>query len=123
MAKKNAGNVVVVADICLYGNGPSGCGSGYIAATPDGRTFGDGEPRPGRSMTEAVWLAWEELKGAGLPAGVVRIFAAGGGRMATVPTGSQPPYFGALTWGPAVVYVISAEEIERAAAEQAAEGR
>src|SRR5262245_34869716 len=69
-----------VAEICLYGT--SAAGSGWIACIADGtmsgKLMGNGELKHGRSMTEAVWLAADELKGAGVTRGIVRIFMAGG---------------------------------------------
>lgn len=118
MAKANAA-VTVVADICLYGNRETG--AGFIAQAVDGRMFGNGEPLASRSFTEAVWLAVDELRRAGVERGQLRIFAPGGERMATVEIGGlkdrRLPYFGELSWGPAPVYVISAEALVAASEE------
>lgn len=113
-AKKPA---VPAAEICLYGT--SAAGSGWIACirdgTPSGKMLGDGGLTPGRSMTEAVWLAVDELRGAGVARGLVRIFASGGQSCADVEIGDHIPYFGDLKWQAAPGYVLPAEQLLRAA--------
>jgi hypothetical protein len=93
----------VIADICLYGN--TNTGAGWLARSADGRMFGTGEPARDRSFTEAVWTAADTILAAGARVDVVRIFAPGGLRVATVPIGAIPG-FGALPWEPAPVYVL-----------------
>lgn len=103
-----ARTVVPVAEICLYGN--SAAGSGWIACIADGaKIIGNGELKPGRSMTEAVWLAADELEGADITRGIVRIFMAGGDLCADVEIGKHIPYFGDLRWQRAPLYAISVE--------------
>ena len=102
----------LVGEICLYGN--MSIGAGWLATTADGKLLGDGEPRQGRSFTEAVWLACDALRTAGAAVGKVRVFAAGGERMADTDI-NHPGYYGSLSWVPATVLVISAAAIEAAA--------
>ena len=100
-----------VAEICLYGTGQNG--SGWIACiadgTPSGKLLGNGDLKPGRSMTEAVWLAADELRGAGVTRGTVRIFMSGGALCADVEISNRIPCFGDLRWQRAPVYAISVE--------------
>lgn len=98
----------IAAEIALYGT--TRTGSGYIARAADGRMFGDGETRPGRSFTEAVWIAVERLRQAGV-VGTVAIFAPGGEHVAHADIGRPVPAFGKLTWTLAPVYVIPAHVI------------
>jgi hypothetical protein len=117
MANKSKRNTAAehVADICLYGTHETG--AGYIAATRDGSHFGNGEPRTGRTFTEAVWIAVGALEAAGgLEAGRVRVFAPGGERMAWMEL-TSPLTFSDLAWEAAPVYTISASELEAAASE------
>ena len=113
--KRTSGSV---AEICLYGNHETG--AGWLARTADGAMLGDGEPRVGRSNTEAVWQACDEVRRSYAPSKrlphqtTVRIFAPGGRRMADTTLGN-PGYFGDLKWQAATVLEISAEAIEAAA--------
>jgi hypothetical protein len=112
--KKQAGHV---AEICLYGNGDGGVGCGWLATrAPGGREnmLGDGEPRKGAGWTGAVFAACQALTDAGTSDGTVRLFAAGGERMAEFPL-SRPPYFGEMKWAPAPVFVIDAADLDAAA--------
>jgi len=102
----------LVADICLYGNHT--IGAGYLVQLTDGRLLGDGEPKAGRSFTEAVWLACRDVCEAGISAGLVRVFAPGGQRMADTDL-NHPGYFGNLKWQPAIQYVLSVDELVDAA--------
>lgn len=106
----------LAAEICLYGTMTAG--SGWLAIIHGrqvGRYLGDGELAAGRSMTEAIWLAADELRAAGVTEGLVRIFMPGGERCADVELGEHIPNFGSLAWKPAPTIMISAAEIERAA--------
>lgn len=100
----------IVAEICLYGT--SQIGFGYIAALPDGRMFGDGSPVRDRTATDAIWLAVDDVRGAGADGGQVAIYAPGGERVAYAPLWSVPSY-GLLQWEAAPVYEISVAEIVR----------
>jgi len=108
MSTRNKKAAESTIDICLYGNHL--VGAGYIAAAGD-KLFGDGVPVPGRSMTEAVWMAGAALQGAGHK-GSVRIFAPapGGERMAVARLDSLP-YFGSLSRGPAPVMTIKVADL------------
>lgn len=110
MAKKSN---KLAAEICLYGTHV--VGAGYLVRLADGRMLGDGEPKPGRTFTDALWLACDEVLKAGLPLlSRVRVFEPTGTFMAD--TGLlSPGYFGDLKWQRATVYEISAEVIEAAA--------
>lgn len=104
----------LVGSVCLYG-GPT-CGYGYLAgpvACP--AKYGDGEPQKWRSLNDAFWLGMIDLACGGY-VGLVEIFAPGGQLMATASNKRPLPYYGELHWGPAKVWVISAEAILAAAA-------
>jgi hypothetical protein len=99
----------------LYGSHV--CGAGWLVTVP-GRpdeVFGDGEPSNGRNMTEAVWLAQDEIRRLGYEKGEILVFAAGGERMARITAERLAPYYGDLTWELAPVYTISMEAILEAA--------
>lgn len=103
----------IVAEICLYGN--SQVGIGYLATEKAyNRTHGTGEPCSGRGATGAVFLACDDLKRAGCPDGLVRVFAMGGERMADIDL-CNPPYFGDMKWVPATVYEVAVEDLLAAA--------
>lgn len=110
----------LVAEICLYGNGKADVGYGWLARTNDGAMLGTGDPIPGKSATHCVFEACEKIGrlfgmcGARPRGGIVRIFAAGGERMADTSL-SSPAYYGDLQWMPATALVVSAEAIEAAA--------
>lgn len=103
----------VVAEICLYGT--SQHGAGWIACiadgTPAGKMLGNGELKPGRSMTAAVWLAADELRSVGVTRGIIRIFEPSGLRCAAVDIGKMIPTFGELKWQTAQLFAISVEEL------------
>jgi hypothetical protein len=106
-------NAAIVAEICLYGNGPTGCGAGWLAKLTDGVIFGTGEPKSGRGFTEAVWLALEEIRAKGVNSGRVNLYASCGNRKAVIDV-NFTGYYGDIKWGVAPVYVVSASEIEKA---------
>jgi hypothetical protein len=118
MARTNTTAAPIVAEICLYGTREHG--AGWLASTPDGRMFGDGELNFALGFTQAVWDAGDALAKAGVRSGTIRIFAPGGQRMALVSQAGYLPYYGDLKWEAAPVIEISCEDIERVAAEQAA---
>jgi hypothetical protein len=102
----------VLADVCLYGN--TRIGAGWLATATIGREvrrFGDGEPVEHRCFTEAVWMAFEALKAAGVTTGLVRVFAPGGERMTKLRIDRHVPNYGNLKWEPAIQYTISAEAL------------
>lgn len=83
----------VVAEICLYGT--SAIGAGYLHVHRGSvRPEGSHEPKQGRSFTEAVWLACDELRAAGVTSGAVRVFAPGGEHVAVIDIGSHVPTYG-----------------------------
>lgn len=108
----------LVAEICLYGNRETG--AGWLARMEDGALLGNGEPKAGRSNTEAVWRACDQIgRVLGMCGGrprnaTVRVFASGGDLMADTSL-TNPATFGDLKWVPATVYVVSAEAIEQTA--------
>lgn len=110
MARKNT---TLVAEICLYGNSRADVGAGWLARTADGRMFGDGDPKPGRGFTAAVWQAQEAIRATGVK-GIIRVFAPGGLRMANLGV-NDTAYFGDLKWEAATMIEISVEAIEAAA--------
>ena len=104
----------IVADICLYGN-PHTCGAEYLGARlPHGQTFGTGEPLADRTFSEAIWAGQRDLYNAGVRRGLVRVFDAGGERLAIIGVAEAVAY-GQLQWQPAPVYTISAEALIAAA--------
>lgn len=99
----------LVAEICLYGTQQAG--AGWLAQLPGGKLLGDGTLRQGRSFTAALWLACEAVRESiGHTSGLVRVFAAGGERMADADL-SRPGYYGDLKWQPATVYVVGSEQL------------
>lgn len=101
----------LVGDVCLYGN--SKIGIGWLA-THAGGQLGDGTPKAGLAMTEAVWAATDALRAAGVE-GMIVVYAPGGERYA-VANLAHVPTVGSMTWyqaGPGVV--VSAEQIKAAA--------
>lgn len=96
-----------VAEICLYGTTDARVGAGWLAALPDGRMLGTGEPVAGRTFTEAIFRALGALEAIGV-SGPVRVFDAGGERMADM---SEPTIYGALAWKAAPVYSLELGEI------------
>lgn len=100
--------------VCLYGNGPQGCGAGWLATTPKGM-IGTGEPVAEQTFTEAVWHALESIQmQMNTVEGEALIFEAGGERMARVPLGFIG-YYSDLKWEPATVYTIDLAPILEAA--------
>ena len=102
--KRNNKSNELVAEIALYGT--SEIGAGYIASTIDGNRMGSGEPRAGRTMTEAVWLAAAEIRESGLVRGMVRVFAPAGRFMADTDL-QRPGYYGNLKWQRATVLELN----------------
>lgn len=98
------------AEIALYGTQRTGAGS--IVLLPSGHMIGDGTPKAGLSMTQAVWAGIEVLKIAGMEKGIVRIFAPGGELCADVEISEHVPNFGALTWNRAPCYVIPVDTLD-----------
>ena len=109
------------ADVCLYGNPDlAGTGrrktggAGYLGVIyPHGQSFGTGEPVEGRTYTEAIWAAQDELRALGI-AGFIHLYDAGGERMAVIGIHESVTY-GKLTWHPAPVYTVSVEALLAAA--------
>lgn len=117
-AKKNN---EIIATICLYGTHVFG--AGWIACvndgSPSGKMLGNGELKSTLSMTEAIWIAADELRGEGVTRGTVRIFEPNGQLCSDVEIGWLIPTFGDLKWKPAPVHVISTGKLlEHASAEQ-----
>jgi hypothetical protein len=106
--------ISIIAIVWLYGT--SSTGSGWLAQeAKGGRTIGTGTPQPGRSFTEAVFTAVQDLTEAhpevmGRKGGLVRVFAPGGEFCADVPAHAVPTY-GEMPWKEAPVLVISAEKL------------
>lgn len=112
MAKRSAG---VVAEVSIYGT--SRVGHGYIVRLADGRMFGTGEVREGRSATEALWLAMDEVTKAGTGRTgtvLVHIDTVDGRPLQAALRASDRPYFGELTWSDGPVYVLSSEALKAA---------
>lgn len=110
MARKAKTAAAVVADVCLYGT--SWIGAGWLASTADGRRFGDGDPKAGRTFTEAVWAAFGALEAAGVKAGLVRVFEPNGTHVAGVDLAGTWPTFGDLRWQPAPSYVVTIPAVQ-----------
>lgn len=96
MAKSTASlaSLPIVAEICLYGTAQTG--AGFLARAKDGGKAGDGEVKAGRSFTDAVWLAVDDL---GLHWGAALVFAPGGQQYARYDL-SRSTYYGDLEWMP-----------------------
>lgn len=99
----------VLPSICMYGN--SSIGAGWLASH-NGQMFGDGEPKHGRSFSEAVFQACDALSKAGV-SGDAWVYAAGGLRKAKVSV-SRPVWYGNLQWVSAEVYEVPASVIDSA---------
>ncbi len=112
MAKRNARTTTatVVAEICLYGTTDARVGAGYLGAIGGrltGSLFGSGEPKPGRTFTETVWMAVGELAARGITSGTVRLFDSGGERMTDLDLGAAIPIYGSMSWMPATVFTVT----------------
>jgi hypothetical protein len=93
----------IVGEICLYGNRQTG--AGWLASTLHSERMGTGEPVAERSFTEAVWMAADEIRKFYMR-GLIRIYAPGGEKMATINVCGHPPCYGDLKWEPATVYTV-----------------
>lgn len=105
------------ASVAIYGTARTG--SGWIAETADGRLLGTGEVLEGRSATDALWLACDALRAAGVALGTVdvTIDSAAGPLVARTDVRS-PCSFGSLRWeANPVRFVLSAEAVLAAAEE------
>lgn len=103
------------AEICLYGS--RSAGFDFLATTPaDGevRFTADGMKADGRlrfdSLTEAVWTAVDAIRGAGVAAGTVAIYAPSGEHVALADL-RHVPAFGDLKWQAAPVYRLSISDL------------
>lgn len=104
----------VVGSIHIYG--AAHVGFGFIACSrgSDGKTgamYGDGEPRAGRSATDALWLAGASIRDAGVLKGSVEVHmdVAGMPKMALAEL-SDLPYFGQLKWQEGTCVTIKLSE-------------
>ena len=102
--------IMVVSEITLYGSTQHGAG---WLATYGGNMLGNGEPREGRTMTEAIWQACGALNANGITKGHVRVYEPRGRLCAVTPL-QTPATFGGLVWEAAPQYTISVAEIEKA---------
>src|ERR1700679_2149447 len=97
----------IVGEVALYGT--SQIGAGWIAPTAAGVWIRDGEPKLGRSFTEAIFQACAAIAKSE-SSGVVRIYSPDGQRVAETPV-SLPRYFGDLSWQPAQQYVLALADL------------
>jgi hypothetical protein len=116
-AKRSKTDAAYVAELCLYGTTDARIGAGYLGVvSPHGQTFGTGEPKPGRTFTECIFMAAGELAARGITSGVLRVYDAGGARMADLDLGAALPIYGSIGtapgWKPAPVYTISVPALE-----------
>lgn len=102
-----------VAEIALYGVRRTG--AGWIVRLADGRMFGDGEPRERVSFTEAVFVAVDAIRAAGIERGIVRVYDSGGDRMSEFSLEARVPYYSDLAWTAAPIYTISVDVLTAAA--------
>lgn len=107
MARKNR-NPAGVASISLYGT--QMVGHGWLAETPDGTMFGDGEPRPGRSLTECVFEACRVLRKDGGHRGDVEVYEPTG-RLKATTRADGPCWYGDMKWTEAGGYVLDVESL------------
>lgn len=117
MARKYVKPVDVVGGVCLYGNSAAAGWFAHVGPLAAGKLLGDGEPRDGRGLNDAFWLACAALRDAGVKVGRVEVFEPSGRLMALADV-NWPGYYGSLKWEPAPVYSLSAEEV-MAASEKA----
>lgn len=112
----NGDGTMIVAEICLYGNGPRGCGAGWLATMSDGTTLGTGEPVADCDFTTAVYDAIDAVQrhritfpgkwaGGPLPLPLVRVFASCGTRYADMPL-HFPVTYGSVNWQPAAPALV-----------------
>lgn len=103
----------VVGSIHIYG--ASHCGFGFIACKrvegQKDEMFGDGEPKAGRSATDALWLGGMDLNKAGVRKGDVEVHmdVAGMPKMALADLANLP-YFGQLKWQDGTVVTVKIPE-------------
>jgi len=134
-----------VAEICLYGTRQTGAGyilaihvSGLIELTIhavraklwagnrailnteqelDIVRLGTGEPKSGRTFTEAVFIAAGLLNVSGVTSGIVHVYEPTGHKFAAFDLAKHIPCFGDLKWSDGgTAYIISAETVAAAAA-------
>ncbi len=101
----------IVAEICLYGGTYA---AGWLARLSDGRMLGDGEPCDSRCLTTAVFQACDAIRDAGFPTGTVQVYEPKGQLVAETRV-DRPGYYGDLKWAPARQYVLSVEDVLKAA--------
>ena len=109
-------NKKVEGGICLYGphSGKTGW-LAYAGEMKDHNFVGDGVPVDGKGATESVFEACAALEKLGVT-GLVWVYAPCG-KKKSLENVRKPSYYGNMKWVDAEVYLISAEEIERAACE------
>lgn len=98
------------ADICLYGT--SNTGAGFIVARTganhDGAILKSEEVRPGRTLTEALWLAVDALRAADPTITIANVYEPAGHFTTRIEVQKVVPSFGMLTWSPVrIAYVLS----------------
>ena len=105
----------IVAEICLYGSSDAAGWLAHAGPLSSEGLLGDGEPREGRTLNDATWLALDALRKAGTTRGLVQIVEPRGKLAATTEISNPWQWFGDLEWRPAPVYVIEADAIIAAA--------
>jgi len=108
-------NQKIAGTICLYGTREHG--AGWLARLADGTRLGTGDLAKYRTFTEAIWLALDEMKMAGMAAGrgtIVEVFEPHGQFVAHYDT-ARTATFGDLKWEAAPQYTMSTEDIAAAA--------
>lgn len=115
MSRKNS-PTTVVGSIHIYGT--SRHGHGFIACKRNGKDqkdtmFGDGSLRESRSATDALFLAGEELRKAGLTKGQVEVHidVAGMPKVAMADLANLP-YFGQLKWVDGHIITVKLPEVQ-----------
>lgn len=122
IATETRRNEKLVAAIHLYGSRDAGHGyiidaeNGFKADSQTDKDRPETLLRKGRSATDAIFLAVQDLKEHGVTRGIVVVHYdfPHGPRVAKIDIGWRIPYFGELKWEQGETVVVSAEEIERA---------
>lgn len=113
-----------VAEVCFYGTPTTGAGwlvkvldreGGNVPAWSKG-IIGTGDPVEGRTFTEALYTALDQVRAAGLSRGLVTVYESSGAMMASLELAATWPVYGDLNWIDAPIFAANAEQLKAAAA-------
>jgi hypothetical protein len=88
-------------EICLTGTDD---GAGYAAFLGEGKWVGDAEPKAGRSLEEAFWLAVAHLRVAGIVEGEALVVDPASRWVAEIELDAPLVRYGMLVWSPAPIW-------------------